>query len=106
MKTRNVLILLAVLIVIILTVSLSSEKFMQPQDPVDLKSCNSVNDCQIVQGKACCHCPTAINVKYLDYWEKRPYDNCGYVQCTPCPAVENLTLTCKENRCGYDYNRQ
>ena len=75
-----------------------TDKFV-PNDPVDLRSCQVIEDCIMVEPKGCCNCQEAINIKYQDYWNNRSTEKCPGVLCKVCQLYDEPEATCLKGTC-------
>ena len=76
-----------------------TNKFFEPNDPVDLRSCTVSTDCISVTTKNCCDCYETINKNYSDYWQKRSHASCDNIQCSICQKFINPVVDCIANSC-------
>ena len=69
--------------------------------PKDLHFCFINEDCVIVEGKSCCACPSAINLKFVEYWDSLEFVKCPTPAplCAGCLSPSAQKAVCINNYC-------
>lgn len=79
-----------------------SKNIAQHERISDLRTCNSDDDCIIVNDTSCCGCENVINKKYHDWWNVREVNSCPGRTCEICPP-EPIGSKCENRKCELIY---